>query len=42
MPTALLTAGLISEGATVVFIRIHAELDRGDANFVSLRQLTVE
>lgn len=39
MPMSLVETKVLEPGATVVVVRIHADLTRGDANFVSLRQL---
>ena len=40
VPQAVVAAGALAAGSTVVSVRIHHELTRDDANFVSLRRLT--
>ena len=39
MPISLVEAGAVDPGATVVVVRIHSDLTRENANFVSLRTL---
>ena len=40
VPRPVAAAGALAAGSTVVSVRIHHELTRDDANFVSLRRLT--
>ncbi len=42
MPMSLVETGNIRSGATVVVVRIHSDLTRENANFVSLRTLSAE
>ncbi len=39
VPLSLVGRGLLSDGATIALVRVHADLGRPDANFVSLIRL---
>ena len=42
MPMSLVESGALEPGAAVVVVRIHHDLTRANANFVSLRKLSAE